>query len=91
MYLHIGNGVSVRSAEVIALCDSDIFSAQADGSTQVSVNRDYLVTAGIKGKVISCLEPQEEPRTLVITDKGVYLSPISAPALRRRQMFFLKR
>ena len=43
MYLHIGNGVSVRSAEVIALCDSGIFLAKADGSTKVSVNRDYLV------------------------------------------------
>lgn len=89
MYLHIGNGVSVRSAEVIALCDSSSFAAQAEGSVQVSINRDYLDAAGARGRVISCLEPREELRTLVITDKGIYLSPVSSSTLRRRQQMVL--
>ena len=86
MYLHIGNGVSVRTGEVIALCDYRLFRPAA------ASNLDFLAAAGAKGQVISCTEGQEEPKTLVVTEKGLYLSPVSAPTLRRRQqMVFEKR
>ena len=87
MYLHIGNGVYVRTGEVIALWDYRLFRPAAAAS-----NLDFLAAAGAKGQVISCTEGQEEPKTLVVTEKGLYLSPVSAPTLRRRQqMVFEKR
>ncbi len=90
MYLHIGNGVSVRTREVIALCDCSLFLPAPGGKKkQVSANYDLMVAAG--GKVVSCTEGQEEPKTLVITDRGLYLSPVSAPTLRRRQQMVLKK
>ena len=89
MYLHIGNGVSVRAAEVIALCDCRLFQPSGEKrgkSTQVSTNLDFLAAAKARGGLISCSEGQDEAmKTLVITDKQVYMSPISASTLRRRQ------
>jgi len=91
MYLHLGSGVTVRTKEIIALCDYKLFKP-CDGGEAPEIaearrfNRGCLLREREAGRVISCLAdmPDEEVKSLVITQKKIYLSPISAKTLSRR-------
>lgn len=68
MFLHLGAGYSVRTKEIIAIIDHGLFEEQAG-----------------KRKVVSCLEAGEEGvKSVVLTDREVYLSPISSLTLKKR-------
>ena len=64
MYLHIGNDISLRTRDIIIICDAKLIDVP---------NADT-----------SAVLPGKEPKSAVITDKGVYLSIINAPTLKKR-------
>lgn len=75
MYLHLGNGQVARYRDIIGIFDIE--------NTSVSkYTKRFLYDAEKAGRVryISL----EMPRSFVVTDKYVYISPISAATLRKR-------
>lgn len=79
MYLHIGNGESVKKKEVIGIFDLDT-------STVSKITRDFINKAGKEGKV--SYTDLDLPRSFVLSseEKGVKvrLSRISTVGLKQR-------
>lgn len=73
MFLHLGNDKLVPLREVIALFDLT--------ETNVSLNADFLKLAQQEGFVVKLTD---EPVSCVITDKHIYLSPVSCGTLKAR-------
>lgn len=73
MFLHLGAGYSVRTREIIAIFDYGIF---ASGEKKLPpADREP----------VSCLEEgEQQPKSLVLTDQGSYLSGISSLTLKKR-------
>ena len=81
MFLHLGNGVSVRTKDVISIQDFALF--------QNGPGRELLAAKREAGRVINTLElgPEDEHesiKSLVLTDDKIYLSVISPLTLKRR-------
>ncbi len=75
MFLHLGSGYSVRTKEILAIFDYAIFDKQ-----QLPLPEKVPV---------SCLEEGEEGvKSLVLTDKAVYLSAISSLTLKKRAVSY---
>ncbi len=73
MFLHLGAGYSVRTREIIAIFDYGIFDA---GKKKLPPSEQ---------EPVSCLEEGEENiKSVVLTDKGSYLSGISSLTLKKR-------
>ncbi|SFT69706.1 protein of unknown function [Selenomonas sp. GACV-9] len=81
MFLHLGNGVSVRTKDVIAIQSYALFQDGPGGE---------LLAAGLAAdKVINTLvlgheEDGESIKSLIITTDKIYLSAISPLTLKRR-------
>ncbi|HHT74104.1 MAG TPA: DUF370 domain-containing protein [Firmicutes bacterium] len=73
MFLHLGNDKLVPLREVIALFDLT--------ETNAALNNDFLQMAKEAGFMI---ELTDEPVSCVITDKTIYLSPVSCGTLKAR-------
>ena len=71
MFLHLGSGYSVRTKEIVAIFDYALFDKKS---------------LPLPGKEpVSCLEDGEEGiKSLVLTEKAVYLSAISSLTLKKR-------
>lgn len=68
MFLHLGSGYSVRSKDIIAIFDYSLFEDKLQ-------NR----------KITSCLEDSRESvKSVVLTDREIYLSAISSLTLNKR-------
>lgn len=81
MFLHLGNGVSVRTKDVIAIQDYAIFQ---DGP-----GRELLEKQCREGRIINTLalgtqEDGESIKSLILTEENIYLSVISPLTLKRR-------
>ncbi|MCR5439920.1 MAG: DUF370 domain-containing protein [Selenomonas sp.] len=81
MFLHLGNGVSVRTKDVIAIQDFSLF--------QNGPGKDLLAAKREAGLVVNTLElgPEDEHesiKALVLTEDKIYLSVISPLTLKRR-------
>ena len=80
MYLHLGNDVAVRKAEIIGIFD-------LDNSSQSIITRKYLAAAEKAGRVVNAAGA-ELPKSFVLCDgKGgqrVYLCQLNASTLQRR-------
>lgn len=75
MFLHLGSDVVVPYREVIAILDAELLERSQAVQDLVEIQRlDQRVTTIAEAR----------PRSIVITDKGVFLSPISALTLKRR-------
>ncbi len=79
MFLHLGNGISVRKKYIFGIFDMD-------NATVSSVTRKYLGGAGKEGRIISV--SSDLPKSFVVYKKDgkcdVYLSPLSTAALMGR-------
>ena len=85
MYLHIGNGKTIKKDHIIGIFDMD--------NTTVSKNsRDFLAKAEKRGEVINV--SYELPKSFIITSENkknrVYISQISSSTLQKRSDFILK-
>jgi len=68
VFLHLGSGYSVRSKDIIAIFDYSLFEDKLQ-------NR----------KITSCLEDSRESvKSVVLTDREIYLSAISSLTLKKR-------
>ncbi len=81
MFLHLGNGMSVRNKDVIAIHDYALFTKGA-GS-------DFLAHEQALGRLENTLpadirNDEEAKKSLIITDDKTYLSAISPWTLKRR-------
>ena len=79
MYLHIGNGKSVKKRKIIGIFDMD-------SSTESPITRDFLQTAEKRQRTE--YGDDDIPRSFVLTQNGPYdrviLSKISTHGLKSR-------
>lgn len=75
MFLHLGNEKMVPLRDIIAIINLT--------DTDLELNREFLQTAQDEGFVV---ELTSEPVSCVITEKTVYLSPISSDTLKKRAL-----
>ena len=80
MYLHLGQGTVVRTAEVVGIFD-------LDNTSVAKATRQYLARAQKGGRVVNVTD--ELPKTFVVAidEEGsttVYISQISAATLKKR-------
>lgn len=81
MFLHLGNGVSVRTKDVISIQDFAIF--------QAGPGKEMLDAGRKAGRVVNTLDlgPKDEGdsiKSLILTAERIYLSVISPLTLKRR-------
>ena len=81
MFLHLGNGVSVRTKDVIAIHDYSLF--------QKGTGSEFLENEQMAGRLVNTLpleirKDEEAKKSLILTDKKTYLSAISPWTLKRR-------
>lgn len=79
MYLHIGNGKSIRIKEIIGIFD-------ADNATLSQVTKKYLSDAERRGELMWAAD--EIPRSFILSKErgrmSVFFSPLSVSALYGR-------
>ncbi|HEY8911499.1 MAG TPA: extracellular matrix/biofilm biosynthesis regulator RemA family protein [Desulfosporosinus sp.] len=76
MYLHLGGDILIKKDKVVAIIDLET-------ATEGKVNAKFL--DNIKQiKNINYVSTPGKEKTLIITSKGYYLSPISSTTLFKR-------
>lgn len=75
MYLHLGEDVTIRDKDILAVIDLDSVAMNHD-------NRDFLRNAEKQGKVIYV--SQELPKTAVVCKDCIYICQVAAATLERR-------
>ena len=79
MYLHLGKGTVVNTAEIVAIFDLDITS-------QSHLTRRYLSMAEKSGQVVNAAE--DIPKSFVVCERDgkrtLYLSQMSSATLLKR-------
>ena len=78
MYLHIGGDTMISSEEIIGIFDMDT-------STVNKATRDYLAKAEKEKRVIYV--NFDLPKSFIVTDSGVYVSPLNTSTLNKRASF----
>jgi len=81
VYLHLGDDRVVRMAEVVAILDARLLRAS-------EVNQRFFERAAAAGQVLG--HNLAGARSVVVTVRGLYPSPISAATLARRARAGLK-
>ena len=79
MFLHLGNGFSVRTKDILAIQSSEVFR---DGPGKEMLDRRMA-----DGRVVNALYPEDEKaevKALILTAHKIYLSAISPLTLKRR-------
>lgn len=75
MYLHLGENTVINGNEIIGIFDMDT-------STVNKATRDYLSNAE-KNKRIEYVN-YDLPKSFIVTDEKIYVSPINTATLNRR-------
>ncbi|WP_003545532.1 extracellular matrix regulator RemB [Desulfotomaculum nigrificans] len=75
MFLHLGGDVVVLKKDIIAILDTR--------TKQSSITREFIDIAKDEG-FIQSISNQEKEKSLVITTKEIYVSPISCTTLKKR-------
>ncbi len=80
MYLHLGSDISIRESEIISILDFELFRS--------GENKAYLEAMKKNKSVIysNCL--LKNARSLIVTEKKVYISAISSMTLKSRKDVF---
>lgn len=78
MYLHIGGDTMISSEKIIGIFDMDT-------STVNKATRDYLAKAEKEKRVIYV--NFDLPKSFIVTDGGVYVSPLNTSTLNKRASF----
>ncbi|MBR5501364.1 MAG: DUF370 domain-containing protein [Clostridia bacterium] len=83
MYIHIGDGVCIRSKDIIGVFDLEI-------TTTMRTTGDFLRVASEEGFTVSVANRGEMPKSFVLAEvqgrSTVYISPISAATIKKRFM-----
>lgn len=76
MFIHLGGDVVVSKDEVIAILNIQLMKRN-------EVNRDFMKLAENDGFINTVSEKASE-KSVIITTKKIYLSPISSVTLKKR-------
>jgi len=76
VFLHIGKNTVVRTKDIIMILDAEC--------AHFRDTRDFLQIAKEEGFIVP---GEEEGKSLVVTDKKIYFSPISSTTLYKRSNF----
>lgn len=85
MFLHLGNGISVKTSDIIAIQDFALFKN--------GPGNDFFYKQQKRTKLINTLslnqrqESSEAVKSVIITTDKMYLSAISPLTLKRRSQF----
>ncbi len=80
MYLHLGGGVAVRAADIVAVCD-------LDNTSTSHLTRAFLRAAEKAGRVVNAAEDLPKSFVVCAETKGestVYLSQLNSATLLKR-------
>jgi hypothetical protein len=78
MFIHLGGDKIINSRSLVAILKSDsVLGANS--------SKEFFKTAQEEGFIANL--DQEEYKSIVITDKDIYLSPISTLTLKKRAGF----
>ena len=77
VFLHLGRNISVRIADVVSIHDIRLFTAPG------APGCDLLQRQRAAGSVIDAAR-EKQTKSLIITEKNIYLSAISPMTLMRR-------
>ncbi len=80
MYLHLGNDISVRESEIISILDFELFRSGENKAYFEAMKKNKSVVYS------NCL--LNNARSLIITEKKIYLSAISSMTLKSRTAVF---
>ncbi|EDW21310.1 extracellular matrix/biofilm biosynthesis regulator RemA family protein [Bacillus sp. FSL K6-4563] len=78
MYIHLGDDCVVSTREIVAIVDYKMRSS--------SVVEEFLLKQ--EGQIISL--SQGTPKSIVVTTKSVYYSPLSSSTLKKRASFVIE-
>ncbi|MDM5318433.1 DUF370 domain-containing protein [Bacillus altitudinis] len=78
MYIHLGDDCVVSTREIVAIVDYKMRSS--------SVVQEFLQKQ--EGQIISL--SQGTPKSIVVTTKSVYYSPLSSSTLKKRASFVIE-
>lgn len=76
MFVHLGGDVVVPKEEVIAILNTQLMK-------KTEVNREFMELAENDG-FINSISDKSNAKSVVITSKKIYLSPISSVTLKKR-------
>ena len=77
MLLHVGENIVVPFNNIIAIID--INTANVSKNTKEFINKSKE-----EGLIENISNKQLEPKSIIVTDKRVYISPISSATLYKR-------
>lgn len=75
MFIHLGENTVITDDKIIGIFDMDT-------STVNKATRDYLSSAEKNGRVVYV--NYDLPKSFIVTDKKVYVSPINTSTLNKR-------
>ena len=75
MFIHLGENTVITDDKIIGIFDMDT-------STVNKATRDYLSAAEKNGRVVYV--NYELPKSFIVTDEKVYVSPINTSTLNKR-------
>ena len=78
MFLHLGGDVLTDLKSIIVIINTE-------NALEINSNQEFLKTAAEEG-FIHKIDP-ENCKSVIVTDKKVYLSPISSQTLKKRASF----
>jgi len=79
LYIHLGGDVLIKKSKIVAIIDLDTV-------TEGEINDNFI--NNIKNdKIINVISENGKEKTLIITVKEHYLSPISSATLFKRSHF----
>ncbi len=76
MFIHLGGDIVVSKDEVIAILNTQLMK-------RTEVNREFMELAENEG-FITPISDRTNAKSVIITSKKVYLSPISSVTLKKR-------
>lgn len=74
MFIHIGNDSVIRSKEVVAIIDYDLYTSTSGMYQMVQEWKKHYRVAG----------PEKKAKSIMITENRIYFSSLSVATLRKR-------
>lgn len=78
MFIHLGGDTLVNSKKIIAILN-------VESVLGANTSKEFLKTAQEEGFIAN--PDQKEYKSVIITDKDIYLSPISSITLKKRASY----
>lgn len=78
MFIHLGGDTLVESKKIITILN-------VETALGANSSKEFLKTAQEEGFIVN--QDQKEYKSIIVTDKEIYLSPISTLTLKKRASF----